>query len=57
MAGDTPLSRDPEAAIDCLVLDIDLGGTSGIKSQRGEKRAGLNLPVIFITALKDSRLH
>jgi FixJ family two-component response regulator len=51
------LNRDPEAAIDCLVLDIDLGGMSGIELQRRLKEAGLNLPVIFITALEDNRLR
>ncbi|MBB3391940.1 FixJ family two-component response regulator [Rhizobium sp. BK275] len=50
------LRRDPEASIDCLVLDIDLGGMSGIELQRRLKEAGLKLPVIFITALEDDRL-
>ncbi|MGO7015583.1 response regulator transcription factor [Rhizobium leguminosarum] len=46
------LARDPKAAIDCLVLDIDLGGVSGIDLQRRLKADGTTLPVIFITALE-----
>jgi FixJ family two-component response regulator len=51
------LVRDPGVAIDCLVLDIDLGGMSGIELQRRLKNAAVNLPVIFITALEDDRLR
>ena len=36
---------------DCLVLDIDLGGMSGIELRRRLKTCGSNLPVIFITAM------
>ncbi|NKK97535.1 response regulator [Rhizobium leguminosarum] len=46
------LARDPKTAIDCLVLDIDLGGMSGIDLQRRLKAEGTTLPVIFITALE-----
>lgn len=45
------LTRDQKRAIDCLVLDIDLGGMSGIDLQRKLKAEGMSLPVIFITAL------
>jgi FixJ family two-component response regulator len=51
------LLRDAEPPIDCLVLDIDLGGISGIELQRTLKKGGLNLPAIFITALEDDRLR
>jgi FixJ family two-component response regulator len=34
----------------CLVLDINLNGTSGIELRRELTRAGHSLPVIFITA-------
>ena len=50
------LNRDPDAAIDCLVLDIDLKGISGIELQWKLNKAGSKLPVIFITALEDERL-
>ncbi|MBB4440666.1 MULTISPECIES: response regulator transcription factor [Rhizobium] len=46
------LARDPQTAIDCLVLDIDLGGMSGIDLQRRLKAEGIILPVIIITALE-----
>lgn len=46
------LARERETAIHCLVLDIDLGGMSGIDLQRRLKAEGTNLPVIFITALE-----
>ncbi|MGR9174759.1 response regulator transcription factor [Rhizobium leguminosarum] len=51
------LGRDPETSIDCLVLDIDLGGTSGIELQRRLKGVGVRMPIIFITALEDTRLQ
>src|SRR4051794_10857173 len=35
----------------CLVLDIKLGGMSGIELRRRLKVSNLNLPVIFITAI------
>lgn len=50
------LGRDPNTAVDCLVLDIDLGGMSGIELQRRLKETGSGLPIIFITALEDPRL-
>lgn len=36
---------------DCLVLDINLPGTSGIEFRRALAAAGSNPPTIFITAL------
>ena len=33
----------------CLVLDIDLNGTSGIELKRQLTSAGVSVPVIFIT--------
>jgi len=38
---------------DCLVLDIQLGGMSGIELQRQQMTAGEKTPVIFITAHDD----
>ena len=37
----------------CLVLDIHLGGMSGIELRRRLAESGSRLPVIFITALDD----
>ncbi|AUW46722.1 response regulator transcription factor [Rhizobium leguminosarum] len=51
------LARDPKTAIDCLVLDIDLGGMSGIDLQRRLKAEGTTLPVIFITALETASVR
>jgi FixJ family two-component response regulator len=37
----------------CLVLDIHLGGMSGIELRRRLAASGSGLPVVFITALDD----
>ena len=37
-------------AFDCLVLDVQLGGISGIELQRQLVASGARTPVIFITA-------
>lgn len=42
---------------DCLVLDIQLGGISGIELQRRLVAAGGKTPVIFITAQDDDNLR
>ena len=42
---------------DCLVLDIQLGGMSGIELQRRLLAAGEKTPVVFITAQDDSDLR
>jgi len=41
----------PEAA--CLVLDIHLGGMSGIELRRRLAASGQSVPVIFMTAFDD----
>jgi DNA-binding response OmpR family regulator len=42
-----------EAAMtaDCLILDIELPGMSGLELYRTLKRSGLRTPAIFVTAL------
>jgi FixJ family two-component response regulator len=40
---------DPDSAI-CIVLDVQLGGMSGIELSRELTQRGSALPVIFITA-------
>ena len=40
---------DPDSAI-CIVLDVQLGGMSGIELSRQLTRRGTTVPVIFITA-------
>jgi FixJ family two-component response regulator len=37
--------------VDCLLLDIHLGGISGIDLQRRLASSGTDLPVIFMTAI------
>lgn len=44
-------SKRPQ--FDCIVLDIQLGGMSGIALQRRLSAAGGKTPVIFITARDD----
>jgi FixJ family two-component response regulator len=44
---DCPAGRESA----CLVLDINLGGMSGIELRRQLKASGSKLPVIFITAI------
>src|SRR5262245_21406791 len=39
--------------VDCLLLDIHLGGMSGSELRNQLKLSGSTLPVIFITALDD----
>ena len=47
------LDRMPASQVDCLLLDIQLGGMSGIELQRRLHFSGAALPVIFMTALDD----
>jgi FixJ family two-component response regulator len=42
---------------DCLLLDINLGGISGIELQRQLISSGRNLPVIFMTAIDNDATH
>jgi len=48
------LGRDPAEQVDCLLLDIHLGGLSGIGLRRRLAASGSTLPVIFMTALDDA---
>ena len=41
----------------CLVLDIHLGGMSGIELQQRLSASGSRLPVIFITAVENERTY
>jgi FixJ family two-component response regulator len=47
------LNLDGLADVDCLLLDIHLGGMSGIDLRRRLTAAGCKLPVIFMTAFDD----
>lgn len=47
------LSNHDTWAIDCLILDIQLGGMSGLDLFQALVEARAGFPVIFITALED----
>jgi len=44
------LAAMPALQPDCVVLDIQLGGMSGLDLQRGLREAGDKQPIIFVTA-------
>ena len=43
--------------VDCLLLDIQLAGASGIDLRHHLEACGSKLPVIFMTGLDDEALH
>jgi FixJ family two-component response regulator len=47
------LASDDVRTATCLLLDIHLGGISGIDLQRRLTASGSNCPVIFMTAIDD----
>jgi FixJ family two-component response regulator len=49
------LSSPPQSVPIGLLLDVHLGGMSGLDLQRRLKREGSTLPVIIITAFEDAR--
>ena len=51
------LAAPPERPPVCLVLDMDLGGMSGLDLQRRLHVEGSRLPVIVVTGLEDQRLR
>ncbi|MES2935189.1 MAG: response regulator [Pseudomonadota bacterium] len=48
------LLRNAEKPVDCLVLDINLDGISGIELQKKLLKLGSAPPIIFITGQSDS---
>src|ERR1019366_5948193 len=44
------LAAPPHPPLDCLVLDIQLGGMSGLELQQRLREQGDPTPVIFVTA-------
>jgi FixJ family two-component response regulator len=48
------LARNPEIHPDCLVLDVSLGGMSGLELRSELAQAGVRIPVVFITAHDDA---
>jgi FixJ family two-component response regulator len=47
------LDRNAAADVDCLLIDIHLGGMSGIELRHHLTASGCKLPVIFMTAFDD----
>jgi FixJ family two-component response regulator len=47
------LARDCKAKMDCLVLDIDLDGMTGLELQKQLVANGFTVPIIFITGHGD----
>ncbi len=63
-SGEAALAAPDLSRTDCLILDVNLTGIDGFETRDRLQAIGLNLPVIFITALLDinsyewrSRLH
>jgi FixJ family two-component response regulator len=51
------LARTAPRDIACLLLDIHLGGMSGIELRRRLAASGSTVPVVFMTALDDHNTH
>jgi FixJ family two-component response regulator len=47
------LQRQPPDGPSCLIVDVSLPGISGLDFQQQLKRAGLQIPIVFITAHGD----
>src|SRR5271165_173804 len=47
------LSSEPRSGPSCLVLDVRLPGISGLDLQQELRRAGVRIPIIFITGHAD----
>jgi len=47
------LSSEPRSGPTCLVLDVRLPGISGLDLQHDLRRAGIRIPIIFITGHAD----
>jgi FixJ family two-component response regulator len=44
------LGAEPSPAPECLVLDVHLGGISGVDLQKRLRQSGNPVPIIFVTA-------
>src|SRR5437016_6578724 len=50
------LADEANQNFDCLILDIELGGMSGLDLQRSLSALGRELPIVFITAHDEPEL-
>ncbi len=48
------LARDSQAVVDCMLLDIDLDGMSGLDLQQHLQETGVTVPIIFVTGRDDA---
>jgi FixJ family two-component response regulator len=48
------IARDAAPRVGCVVLDIDLGGISGIELQQRLADAGAAPPIVFVTSQVDA---
>lgn len=51
------LQRTETTAVACLILDIDLGGLSGIELQQMLVGSGLAPPIVFVTSHAEDRFE
>jgi FixJ family two-component response regulator len=56
-SAETFLAHADLKSLGCMVFDIQLGGMSGVELWQHLRRRGIDLPVIFITALEDDTLE
>lgn len=54
-SGEDYLARGEDYCPRCLVLDISLGGMSGLEVREALVRSGSRVPVVFITAHDDAQ--
>ena len=50
------LQRPPPGGPSCLIVDVSLPGISGLDFQQELKKAGLQIPIVFITAHGDIQM-
>jgi FixJ family two-component response regulator len=51
------LASPPSAPLLCLVVDVKLGGMSGLDLQRRLKTAGSTVPIVVMTAFDSARVR
>lgn len=56
-SGEAFLERDTTIDVACIVLDIQMGGISGIEMRRRLAARGSTIPVIFMTAFDSAALR
>jgi FixJ family two-component response regulator len=56
-SGEALLDFGVTVAVDCLLLDIHLGGISGIELHRRLRASGCLTPVVFMTAIDDEAMR